>query len=63
MIAIRFFRNVHIRGFMADIHTRGFMAAKKYNYKSADNKMINIIPAIIIIIIIPGCGEKDDCSV
>ena len=34
---------------------------KNYNYKSADNKLITIIPPIIIPIIIPGC-EKEDCS-
>ena len=34
-----------------------------YNYKSADNKVKIIILVKTIVIIIPGCGEKDDCSV
>ena len=35
---------------------------KNYNYKSADNKIVLIIPlkirTIIVIVIIPGCDEK-----
>ena len=51
-------------GFMTDVHIRWFMGAKNYNCKSADNKTIIIIPPIKnVIIITPGCGGRDDCSV
>ena len=36
---------------------------KDYKYKSADNRIIIIIPPIIFLILIPGWGEKDDSSV
>ena len=40
---------------------------KRYNYESADNKVIIKIPLVIIlsiiIIITPGCGERNDPSV